>query len=100
LALLRGDLGAVERLVAANPAVDFYDIDYPAARLDAFAALRDRERAEAEAPPVLRSGGYAEPFALRAIGVLREERSLVERAVARFEELGLGWRARETRSLL
>jgi class 3 adenylate cyclase len=100
LALLRGDLGMAERLVAANPEVDFYDIDYPAARLDAFVALRDSERGEAEGPRALRSGGYTEPFALRALGILREERSLVDQAAARFEELGLAWRADETRALV
>ena len=100
LALVRRDLGAAERLVAANPELDIYDIDYPAARLDAFLALRDRERAEAEAPAALSVGGYTEPFALRALGGLREERPLVERAAARFEELGLSRRAAETRALL
>jgi DNA-binding SARP family transcriptional activator len=99
LALLRGDLAWAEDLVAANPVHDFHDVDYPAARLDAFVALRDQERAEAEAPQALRSGGYTEPFALRALGVLREERPLVERALARFEELGLTRRAEETRVL-
>ena len=34
LALLRGELEAVERLLAANPTIDFFDIDYPTARLD------------------------------------------------------------------
>ena len=74
LALLRGDLEAVERLLAANPAIDFFDIDYPAARLDALAAVGDRRRVEDEASRALDLGGYVEPFALRALGAVREER--------------------------
>jgi hypothetical protein len=100
LALLRGDLDRAESLLAADPVHDFHDIDYPAARLDAFVALRNRDGAEAEAPRALSLGGYTEPFALRALGVLREERSLVERAVARFEALDLKRRAEETRALM
>jgi class 3 adenylate cyclase len=100
LALLRGDLEAAERLLAANPEIDFYDVDYPAARLDALAAVGDRRGVEAEAARALEVGGYVEPFALRALGVVREERPLVERAATRFEELGLAWRAAETRASL
>ena len=54
---------------------------------------------EAEAPPLLRAGGYGEPFALRALGRARGDRSLVELAAARFEAMGLGWHAHETRAL-
>ena len=100
LALLRGDLEAVERLLAANPTIDFFDIDYPAARLDALAAVGDRRRVEDEASRALDLGGYVEPFALRALGAVREERPLMERAATRFDELGLAWRATETRALL
>lgn len=99
LALLRDDLDRAEDLVAADPVHDVHDVDYPAARLDAFVALRDRKRAEAEAPRALKSGGYTEPFALRTLGILREEPSLVERAALRFEELDLTRRAEETRAL-
>jgi hypothetical protein len=100
LALLRRDLAAAERLLALSPTIDFFDVDYPAARLDALAAMGDRRGVEAEAPAVRERGGYAEPFALRALGMAREEAALIEAAVERFEGLGLGWRARETRALL
>jgi hypothetical protein len=99
LALLRGDLEAVERLLAQNPSIDFWDVDYPAARLDALAALRDRRGVEADASRALDLGGYVEPFALRALGLVRQDRPLVERAATRFEQLGLAWRATETRAL-
>ena len=99
LALLRGDLGLAERILTEEPAVDFFDVDYPAARLDALAALRDRPGVETEAPRALELGGYVEPFALRALGVVRGECELLDRAAIRFEELELGWRAAETRAL-
>jgi class 3 adenylate cyclase/tetratricopeptide (TPR) repeat protein len=100
IAMLRGDLDAVERLLAANPEIDFWDVDYPAARLDALAAVRDRRGVEGEAPRALDLEGYVEPFAMRALGIVREDRSLLDRSAMRFEELGLGWRAAETRALL
>ena len=99
LALLRGDLEAAERLLTAEPAIDFFDVDYPAARLDALAALGDRRRVEADALVALEVGGYVEPFALRALGTVRQDRALIERAAARFNALDLGWRADETRAL-
>jgi tetratricopeptide (TPR) repeat protein len=98
LAMLRGELETVERILAENPQVDFFDVDYPAARLDALAAVGDRRGVEAEAPRALEVGGYVEPFALRALGVVRGERELLDRAASRFDELHLGWRAAETRA--
>ena len=101
LALARGDLDEVARLV--EPAVSFrfvFGVPTLVARLDALAALRDRERLEQEAPPFLRSGTYFEPFALRALGLVREEAELIEQALARFEALHLGWHADQTRALL
>ena len=63
-------------------------------------ALRDREGVEAEAPPLLRPGSYLEPFAMRALGIVREDDDLVEQATARFEAMGLDWHAAETRRLV
>jgi class 3 adenylate cyclase len=98
LAMHRGDLETLEQLLAVNPEIDFFDVDYPAARLDGLAAVDDRRGVEVEAPRALDVGGYVEPFALRALGKVRQDRSLLDTAVTRFEELGLGWRAAETRA--
>jgi class 3 adenylate cyclase len=101
LALARGELDEVARLV--EPEASFrYVFGVPAltTRLDALAALRDRDRLEEEAPRFLRPGTYFEPFALRALGIVREDRSLLEQSVAAFERLGLGWHAAQTRPLL
>ena len=70
-----------------------------AARLDGLAALRDRERIEAEAPVLAESGLYLEPCALRALGVAREDEELLRRAHERFEAMGLSWHAAQTASL-
>ena len=39
---------------------------------------------------------YAEPFALRALGVARGDAQLLDEASSRFRAIGLGWRADET----
>jgi hypothetical protein len=68
--------------------------------LDALAALGDSERIEAEAPKWLQQGSFAEPFALRALGVARGDRALLEQALKRFEAMGVSWHADQTRHLL
>jgi hypothetical protein len=40
-----------------------------------------------------------EPFALRALGLVREDETLVDRAAERFEAFGLAWHAARTRAL-
>jgi hypothetical protein len=101
LAIARGELGTVEQLLAdaTEPA---YFVRLPAltARLDALAALSDRPRLEAEALPLLRPATYAEPFALRALGLVRDDEEFLAKAVARFEAMGLRWHAGETRALM
>jgi hypothetical protein len=98
---VRGDLGAVERLLAPPPQFGFFNGPSPmVTRLDGLAALRDRERIEQEAPPLLRSGIYAEPFALRALGIAREDDALIDQAFSRFAALRLDWHARQTSSLV
>src|SRR5262249_39464195 len=90
LALLRGDLDVVERLLAARSRYGFFFGPAAiAARLDGLAALRDGERIEEEALPLLRPGTYVEPFALRALAIAREDETLVQQALARFAGLRL-----------
>jgi hypothetical protein len=43
---------------------------------------------------------YMEPFALRALGVVREDEEMISRAAERFDALALGWYAAQTRVLL
>ena len=101
LALVRGDRETIERLLTENPgAARKWDVDYTAARLDALAALGYRDAVEREAPPELTIGGYGKPFALRALGIARGDRTLIEQAAHAFESLGLAYRAHETRAAL
>jgi hypothetical protein len=48
----------------------------------------------------LRPGTYLEPFALRALGAVRQEEVLLKQAVDRFDAMGLTWHAEQTRELL
>ena len=100
LALLRGDEEEVRRILEVLPSMGGpWGLDGAAARLDALLGLGDRERLEEEAAPFLGDESYSSPFALRALGISRGDRSLVDQAVERFEAMGLEWRAAETRSL-
>jgi hypothetical protein len=99
LAMLRGDRGATEAILAADPGPDVWDVDYRAARLDALALLGDRTGVEAEAERALELGGYVEPFALRALGVVRARRDLLADAAARFAAMGMARRVDETRAM-
>ena len=106
LALVRGDLDTVQRLVGEDDLVALvakrrtgYHLGRLSIRLDALAALRDGARVEKEAPRHLQQGTYLEPFALRALGIVREDEQLIEQALERFRALGLEWHAAQTHAL-
>jgi class 3 adenylate cyclase len=102
LALLRGEIDEVDRLEPIDLArvKTEYALPAAAARLDALAALKERSLVERDAPPLLQPGRYLEPFALRALGVVREDEQLVEQAADRFDAMGLEWHAEQTRKHL
>ena len=103
LALLRGNLETVALLLrdALLPQEETWgQLTALATWLDAFAALGDRARIESDARLFLQPGTYLEPFALRALGVVREDRALTEQAALRFDALNLPWHAAKTRMLL
>ena len=100
LALVRNDLETVERLLESDAAMYFGTAAAEAARLDALLALGRRERVEEEAEPLLKPDTYLEPFALRALGLVRRNDDLVARALDRFDAMGLDWHAAETRALI
>jgi class 3 adenylate cyclase/DNA-binding SARP family transcriptional activator len=94
LALHRGDLVRVGELLAEaeqprKTLLRSIKLAPVAARLDVLAAVGRREDIEAEAPALARPGTYLEPFALRALGVARDDDRLLEQADARFAALGL-----------
>jgi DNA-binding SARP family transcriptional activator len=105
LALIRGDLDAAARLLETQlPLRGWYRgwmaLATIVTRLEGLAAIRDRARAEEEAGRLLRPNTYLEPFALRALGIVREDEALVERARDRFAALGLAWHASQTALLV
>jgi len=102
LALLRGDFAEAERLLEETKDLAiglWYSISW-APRLDAAVAVGARELVEADAQRLLRWGTYHEPFALRALGQVREDETLIRQALERFEAIGLDWHADQTRALL
>ena len=107
LALARGDHDSASRLLTQLPKPEqaltrgrLAALQNISTRLDALTQLRRRALIEREAPALLTPGTYLEPFALRALGVSRNDRELVERARDRFVTLGLAWHARNTGELL
>jgi hypothetical protein len=107
LALLKDDVDSLERLVSSVSNVlgrkhpYWSALSAHASRLDALIRLGDRAQVEAEAVALLEfKRTYVEPFALRALGRVRGDRSLIEQALARLEEMRLEWHAEQTRQLL
>jgi class 3 adenylate cyclase/tetratricopeptide (TPR) repeat protein len=100
LAIIRGDLDAVERLLGGDDLVakrrTGYHLGRISIRLDALAALRQRRQLQEEAPQFLTPGTYLEPFALRALGIASDDDALIQRAQHRFRILGLSWHAAQT----
>jgi class 3 adenylate cyclase len=102
LALHRGDLATARRLVEESFPLRrqyWFYLAGAAAQLDAWAAFGERTLVEERAERYARAP-YLEPFALRALGRVREDAELIRRALERFEALGLGWHAEQTRRLL
>jgi class 3 adenylate cyclase len=100
LAISRGELEKVERLVTGRSSTQAFYLGSQTALLDGLAAIGDRERVEEATPRLLEPGTYLEPFALRALGLVREDQQLVDQAAERFEALGLAWHAEQTRKLV
>jgi class 3 adenylate cyclase/tetratricopeptide (TPR) repeat protein len=103
LALLRGDRAAVLRLLGGLVGTEghsWHFLGAMATRLDALFELGESERIEVEAAPLLHQDTYLEPFALRSLGLVRRDRASVERAAARFDEMGAPFHAAQTRQLL
>jgi hypothetical protein len=69
-------------------------------RLDALVALRDRARVEEVAPAFAEPGLFLEPFALRALGIVRGDDRLLEQADELFVERRLDWHRGQTDRLL
>jgi class 3 adenylate cyclase len=100
-ALVRGDRAEAERLVERVFEREFvFGPSVRTVRLDALAALGLRDAVELEAPASLRPRTFIEPFALRALGIVRHDDELLASADERFRALGLEWHAAQTGRLV
>ena len=102
LALIRGDLDQVEVLLEGSETWRWPIWNYVngvEARLDALVAVGRADEAEEDAARHAQPGTYLEPFALRTLGIVRREPTLVAQALQRFEAMGLDWHAAKTREL-
>jgi hypothetical protein len=101
LAIVRTDLPEVERLLTVGEAAPpWASVAYLSACLDGLALLRDRDRAEVEAQPLAGRRSYLQPFALRALGIVRNDDELLARADEGFAVFGLEWHREQTKVLL
>jgi hypothetical protein len=106
LALARGQAGKLERFVRGQEAFLpktaglSFGLAAFSARLDALAALRDRKWVESEAPAYVVRGTYLEPFALRALGIVRQDEMLVAQANEAFRAIRLDGYADQTAALI
>jgi class 3 adenylate cyclase len=101
LALHRGDLDQVAGLIG-EPSVrrtNWFYLASVAAHLDALAALGERARLESDVEELAGGSVYLEPFALRALALVRQDGDLLERAARGFDALGLEWHAARTRAV-
>ncbi len=96
IAVARGDLEEVERILRGWSPDGFWDVDGVVSWIDALVALGRRDEIEEGVPPFLKPGTYLEPFVLRALGFTRGDDELLGRAALRFEAIGSPWHAAET----
>jgi hypothetical protein len=101
LGLLRRDRAEVERWLDLGVfRMHVYGPGVMTARLDALAAIRHLTKVEEVAPAFVHDGLFLEPFALRALGIVRGDDELVERANRLLAERGLDWHRSQTDGLL
>ena len=104
LALLRGELDAVEQMIGEDVARRGHDWMFTSAmvstRLDGLLALGRLDEVEREAVPLLSVEAVLRPFAQRALGVARQDETLLQAALEGFEGYGLGFHAEQTRLVL
>jgi tetratricopeptide (TPR) repeat protein len=101
LALFRRDRAEIERWLDADVFRTFvYGPGVMTARLDALAAIRDAAQIEEVAPAYVEQGLLLEPFALRALGIVRGDDELLARADEGFARRGLEWHRSQTERLL
>ena len=103
LAIARGDLDLLEELLADEEWLrrqSWFALPAAAARLDALAVIGDAAGVDEAASSFATPGSYVEPFAIRALGIVREDEALLRKADERFSVLGLRWYSAQTPNLI
>jgi hypothetical protein len=103
LALTRGELDLIEEVLADEHWLTrqtWFALPSAAMRLDALAVIGREDEVEEAARALAPAGSYVEPFALRALGVVREDEELLRKADALFAVLGLRWHSEQTAMLI
>jgi class 3 adenylate cyclase/tetratricopeptide (TPR) repeat protein len=101
LGILRGDRREIERWLDLDVfRMYVYGPGVMTSRLDALAVIRARAQVEELAPAYLSPDLFVEPFALRALGIVRGDDELLERADRLFAQRGLEWHRSQTERLL
>jgi hypothetical protein len=72
-----------------RPWAQWWALDYDVTRLDAFAALGDEPAVNAEVAPLLGTSPFLDAVAWRALGTVRRDPALRQRAVDAFLQMGL-----------
>jgi hypothetical protein len=102
LALRREEFDRLEELLADEDWLQrqtWFSLPAAATRLDAAAVLSSEADIESAAARLSRPRSYLEPFAVRALGIVRDDEELLARADALFRGLGLDWHAGQTDEL-
>jgi class 3 adenylate cyclase/MoxR-like ATPase len=99
LALARGDPEALAALVEGSEQwlwLTWGHLFGAATRLETLVAVGRTDQAAEDAARLVQPDTFLEPFALRTLGLARQDEALLARAVERFEAMGLGWHASRT----
>jgi hypothetical protein len=102
IALARGELDQLDELLSDEEWLQrqpLFSLPAAAARLDALAVIGKPAAVQEAAAQLGRPKSYLEPFALRALGIVREDEQLLSQANERFRKLRLDWHAGQTARL-
>ena len=99
LAMHRGDHEALAALAEGSDLwhwMTWHHVSNTATRLETLVALGRLDQAAEDAVRLVQPDSLLEPFALRTLGLARQDEDLLARAIERFEALGLHWQASRT----
>ncbi len=102
IAIARGELDRLPPFLAEEDWLQrqtWFSLPAAATRLDALAIAGSAPEVEATAEQVGRPRSYLEPFATRALGIVREDETLLAQAQRQFADLRLDWYADQTETL-